>query len=860
MSPATGIDDTEQQEPAELSEAYVHSLASLGLERLQNEPGRLQAEAISVDEALHTLSLDHYRVFIQNQECVRHVRAQGKEMERYLSSLLTEVHGLSSEFSVFQREAAELVGGHKRNRQTLKHHMQLVELLEVPQLMDACVRSDLMEEALSIATFASTLERRHRSRRAVPIAPPSGDSGDGVASSTTRDEAAQGHVPGVIKMIVEEVRESARGLHERLMAKLRGPIQLTNCLQVVSCLRRLELLALEEKNERKLQQQHQRALRQAAEAEAQAQATGSKTSPHPNGGPGSYTAGLRGKGDAAAAAKARTKVVGGGGVSQRQLGLVEMKLQVDFLEARDAWLSDAANRAGHGTAGAGDLPLGVANATTASPYQVLMDLIESSRSQWFEVATQFRAIFLSVDVGGAGGSTAAAAAARSSPLSTPGGNKGGMMAGNGKESGEILSLWLLRRVSVFVEQLKSLLPLVEDGGSLRSLLEECMFFGASMGRLGTDFRGLLVPVFEERVTGAASGQWATASADFVVTLRDIAAIEAAGGNGASLLHVPDKTSAAAEAASSLGLGNDASAKAEKVAALSGEGGLPPPPRSLMAFPPVARLLNVVLTSFNQLRECLPSSVEDRLADALVACFTDIFRGLADLKKTTLRTNAAAAAAADNPGSPPSSGNGGGLSWRGGHGGLNTTSRAVELACTALAEKAVPHLALCFAALFGESPAAAVSGVSGDGKGLGRADKLRDRLLGALETFGIYEPPPPPAPAPAPATPVKTTASSPGSATTAQAAATAAPPTAAASSSATEASATTTEVPASTGLAGASRAEGGGAVEGEGGGGGGVGGVGRVLLSPSKALSGGEEGTVPLTAAAGGDSRQREMDL
>lgn len=47
--------------------------------------------------------------------------------------------------------------------------MQLVELLEVPQLMDACVRSDLWEEALSIATFASTLERRHRSRGAAVV-------------------------------------------------------------------------------------------------------------------------------------------------------------------------------------------------------------------------------------------------------------------------------------------------------------------------------------------------------------------------------------------------------------------------------------------------------------------------------------------------------------------------------------------------------------------------------------------------------------------------------------------------------------------------------------------------------------------
>lgn len=53
-----------------------------------------------------------------------------------------------------------------RNPRNLGHRLQLVELLEVPQLMDACVRSDLMEEALSIATFASTLERRHRGRRA----------------------------------------------------------------------------------------------------------------------------------------------------------------------------------------------------------------------------------------------------------------------------------------------------------------------------------------------------------------------------------------------------------------------------------------------------------------------------------------------------------------------------------------------------------------------------------------------------------------------------------------------------------------------------------------------------------------------
>lgn len=44
-----------------------------------------------------------------------------------------------------------------------------------------------------------------------------------------------------------------------------------------------------------------------------------------------------------------------------------------------------------------------------------MDLIESCRSQWFEVATQFRAIFLSVGGSGRGSATASRQSAVSSP-------------------------------------------------------------------------------------------------------------------------------------------------------------------------------------------------------------------------------------------------------------------------------------------------------------------------------------------------------------------------------------------------------------------------------------------------------------
>ena len=45
-----GSGGTPDVKPVHLSEAYVHSLASLGLERLQNEPGRLHSEAKAVEE------------------------------------------------------------------------------------------------------------------------------------------------------------------------------------------------------------------------------------------------------------------------------------------------------------------------------------------------------------------------------------------------------------------------------------------------------------------------------------------------------------------------------------------------------------------------------------------------------------------------------------------------------------------------------------------------------------------------------------------------------------------------------------------------------------------------------------------
>ena len=177
--------------------------------------------------------------------------------------------------------------------------------------------------------------------------------------------------------------------------------------------------------------------------------------------------------------------------------------------------------------------------------------------------------------------------------------------------------WSLNHYDVTVALLP---PELADGAALRSALEQCMFFGASVGRVGADFRPLIVPVFEDVVVANTLGQWERAADEFKTTLTahcGVAVASLSAGSASSAAHLlplftpgyadSDRTAAppalrgsrdgdtgAHDAGVLLSDAAAAAAAAHEPLALA-------PPPSALRYPPLARLLNGALVALNQAR-------------------------------------------------------------------------------------------------------------------------------------------------------------------------------------------------------------------------------------------------------------------
>lgn len=91
----------------------------------------------------------------------RYIRFQFNNAETSLSSLVEQVPRLTKSCEDFARASSEIKVARRLNTLTLTRHTQLLQVLEIPQLMETCIREGHYEEALQLAAYVKRLASKH---------------------------------------------------------------------------------------------------------------------------------------------------------------------------------------------------------------------------------------------------------------------------------------------------------------------------------------------------------------------------------------------------------------------------------------------------------------------------------------------------------------------------------------------------------------------------------------------------------------------------------------------------------------------------------------------------------------------------
>lgn len=133
------------------------------MDQLRKEEHRLAEENKSVVEHTQDLAITNYKTFIQTSECSKHIFQEFKETETKLDRLIDKLPDLMQKCEQFINTSSDINTSRRLNSLTLKRNAQLLEILELPQLMDTCIRDGKYEEALELAAYVQRLGVKHSS-------------------------------------------------------------------------------------------------------------------------------------------------------------------------------------------------------------------------------------------------------------------------------------------------------------------------------------------------------------------------------------------------------------------------------------------------------------------------------------------------------------------------------------------------------------------------------------------------------------------------------------------------------------------------------------------------------------------------
>ncbi|EFN83413.1 conserved oligomeric Golgi complex subunit 8 [Harpegnathos saltator] len=188
---------------------YLSKLGGFDIDQLSKEPGHLSDEKNAVLHTTQELVFANYKTFIQTAESSREILNHFNETESRLDKLVQKIPEFVEKCQSFCDTSKDINAHRRLNSLTLTRNAELLEILEMPQLMESCLRSNQYNEALELSQYARQLGMKH------------------------------GDIP-IISSIVAEIESSWSGMVGQVVGSLRGDLPLPRCLQLVGLLRSMD--------------------------------------------------------------------------------------------------------------------------------------------------------------------------------------------------------------------------------------------------------------------------------------------------------------------------------------------------------------------------------------------------------------------------------------------------------------------------------------------------------------------------------------------------------------------------------------------------------------------------------------------
>ncbi|KYQ50914.1 Conserved oligomeric Golgi complex subunit 8 [Trachymyrmex zeteki] len=188
---------------------YLSKLGGFDVDQLSKEPDHLSDEKNAVLQTTQKLVFANYKTFIQTAESSREILNHFNETENRLDKLVQKIPEFVRKCQSFCDTSKDINAHRRLNSLTLTRNAELLEILEMPQLMESCLRSNQYNEALELSQYARQLGMKH------------------------------GDIP-IISSIVAEIESSWSGMVGQVVGSLRGDLPLPRCLQLVGLLRSMD--------------------------------------------------------------------------------------------------------------------------------------------------------------------------------------------------------------------------------------------------------------------------------------------------------------------------------------------------------------------------------------------------------------------------------------------------------------------------------------------------------------------------------------------------------------------------------------------------------------------------------------------